>query len=936
MSLDDIKKLRTQFLDVIDGAISNLENGVEVYATVKHSAYSFVEEDNRLVTREAKYIIKQIEGNYSAVPNTELFNLDYEDISGYKHKSDFVLEIFDGQGNIATNNEIGTVELMKRGAKSTMLHGYGELKAATVKAIKPVIEGGKVVAHIENYNNADIGNEEVPIDRYIIAGKGIVKNKNVVLGVMVEAYPTQKHNNKFYLHEAVIVEADLPITTDSQGEKTVGKSASINIIAQNTKNGNTKKSLDVDSEGTTLSKEQIRRYKNVAPELRDEQGRIKPFYHGTSRADRVGNYFNPERATSGPMAYFTDNAEIAQNYSKSKQDTSLAYDNDYDSYESQFRVNGKPITEYWYTLSAKQKQELTQKIKQVTFDDDYESIILKPGNEYGIGNFNDYELHLAKGNAIQVLVDGWLGGGTLWNEESRFIEVLDKVGIKNVEYKDPNYREEKVYKVYLNVTNPFNTADVDEEFISDLEDYVSATDMSIYDTETAQADMWDKNSVDIYDWIEILRSDLQNGTTHAWTSIPDVVTDFLKEYGGYNGIVDKGGKNGGEIHTVVIPFYSNQIKNVDNLNPTDSEDIRYSKDVDFEEYDENFDRNVIDSFGIAKINDYRHVQIQVFNTLVNEGFFDEKASRIVTNANSGMKVEINESGIEEAFDPKNYGNRGKRLKILKLASIRHVPDIIENGTLTFDNEKNYHNDNSNVKYAYIEGQTILNGKPVTIRITVRKSLQKNKFWVHNIYTNEKNTTDLSAGESFSKTDYLTDSDSDMITQDLSNVKFSKDVEDYDVKSLIKQNKKLQKSVEYYKMMMGYNNGHKVDRKKIRQYAAELKKTYNSTMSKDEIADDLTEIFDFISSGDATWDTVVLKEKGNAPVRNIISAIGSKTVGAFPNNSVPQKQKKATPKNFLMLFTILFYILRSKTTDSITFSLFSLTWKSRNINLEKRE
>ena len=47
MSLDDVKRLRTQFLDVIDGAIANLENGVEVYATVKHSAYSFVEEDNR-------------------------------------------------------------------------------------------------------------------------------------------------------------------------------------------------------------------------------------------------------------------------------------------------------------------------------------------------------------------------------------------------------------------------------------------------------------------------------------------------------------------------------------------------------------------------------------------------------------------------------------------------------------------------------------------------------------------------------------------------------------------------------------------------------------------------------------------------------------------------------------------------------------------------
>lgn len=53
------------------------------------------------------------------------------------------------------------------------------------------------------------------------------------------------------------------------------------------------------------------------------------------------NYFNPDRATSGPMAFFTDNKEIAENYSRDKSDTSLAYEEEYDSYETQFRVNGK-------------------------------------------------------------------------------------------------------------------------------------------------------------------------------------------------------------------------------------------------------------------------------------------------------------------------------------------------------------------------------------------------------------------------------------------------------------------------------------------------------------------------------------------------------------------------------------------------------------------
>jgi hypothetical protein len=353
--------------------------------------------------------------------------------------------------------------------------------------------------------------------------------------------------------------------------------------AQNGKN-NTRHSLEVDSQGNELTEAQQRRYKHVAPELRDEDGKIKPFYHGTSRADRVGYVFDPKRATSGPMAYFTDDPDIATNYSRDKADTSLAYDSDYDSYETQFQVNGKPVTEYWNTLTAAEKKAMTEKIKQVTLDDN-DNIVLKPGNQIGIGSFSDYELHRAKGNALSVLVDMWLGDGNLWNEESRFLDVLKAVGIDQAQYNDPDYREEKVYQAYLNITNPYNTGKLDQSFIDDLQSYVDDADMSRYDTNNAQADMWDKNGIPIEDWLERLQDDLDNGTTHAWTTVPDVVTDFLKD-SGYDGIVDQGGKNGGDQHTVAIPFYSNQIKEVTNGNPTDSPDIRYSKQIEVDEFDE--------------------------------------------------------------------------------------------------------------------------------------------------------------------------------------------------------------------------------------------------------------------------------------------------------------------------------------------------------------
>ena len=355
---------------------------------------------------------------------------------------------------------------------------------------------------------------------------------------------------------------------------------------KNAQNGkkNTRHSLEVDSQGNELTEAQQRRYKHVAPELRDEDGKIKPFYHGTARADRVGYVFDPKRATSGPMAYFTDDPDIATNYSRDKADTSLAYDSDYDSYETQFQVNGKPVTEYWNTLTAAEKKAMTEKIKQVTLDDN-DNIVLKPGNQIGIGSFSDYELHRAKGNALSVLVDMWLGDGNLWNEESRFLDVLKAVGIDQAQYNDPDYREEKVYQAYLNITNPYNTGKLDQSFIDDLQSYVDDADMSRYDTDNAQADMWDKNGIPIEDWLERLQDDLDNGTTHAWTTVPDVVTDFLKD-SGYDGIVDQGGKNVGDQHTVAIPFYPNQIKEVTNGNPTDSPDIRYSKQIEVDEFDE--------------------------------------------------------------------------------------------------------------------------------------------------------------------------------------------------------------------------------------------------------------------------------------------------------------------------------------------------------------
>ena len=340
-------------------------------------------------------------------------------------------------------------------------------------------------------------------------------------------------------------------------------------------------SLSEDSQGRELSKEQQDFFKGVSPLLKDENGNIKRYYHGTARGDRVGTLFDPERATSGPMAFFTDNPEIAEGYSKSKADTSMSYDPDYDSYETQFRVNingnDMSLINAWRYLPMSAKARIKDRAEHTHYDwDDYETLIYDEETTEAGGGFS-WQLREARGNVLQALNEQWLNSGNLFNEEGKYIDVLKFIGVHDEfkklgygepYYKDPYYREEKVFEVYLNVTNPFHTADVDEEFLNDARDWVDNTDLSIYESETADSDLWDKRSLDPYEWLDRLEDDIKNGTTHAWTSIPDVITDFLKEYGGYDGIVDAGGKHTGYGHQVVIPFYSEQIKNIDNETPT--------------------------------------------------------------------------------------------------------------------------------------------------------------------------------------------------------------------------------------------------------------------------------------------------------------------------------------------------------------------------------
>lgn len=311
----------------------------------------------------------------------------------------------------------------------------------------------------------------------------------------------------------------------------------------------------------------------------DENGKPLVVYHGSKRVDRIGNVFDPQRATSGPMAYFTTDPEIASNYANNKEDTS----NQKNGYEDWFlfQKNNKDLNliEYGKTLSEQENQKILQKLKAIDIDEN-DNIFYKKNHKTEIAP-NDYIDYLykyeAKRNALDLAQKLWLDSGNLYDIEEKFFDVLKYIGITNVKKDFPSDIAAGVYPVYLSIKNPLNTLNIPKEVLKKLE-ASSKRKESQPKYSGYGVDTWDKNTKDPKEWIQSLKADMQNKVnSFVWTSIPDWVTKTLIK-DGYDGIQDIGNKaTNGKDHYVWIPFSSTQIKSINNQGTFDinNPDIRY-------------------------------------------------------------------------------------------------------------------------------------------------------------------------------------------------------------------------------------------------------------------------------------------------------------------------------------------------------------------------
>jgi len=331
--------------------------------------------------------------------------------------------------------------------------------------------------------------------------------------------------------------------------------------------------------------ENFRRWSNNAPlvtrsdagtyDFRSGQKVVVEAVHGTARPDRIGKGFDARRATSGPMAFFTSDANIGSNYATGKQDTSLDYEEQ--GFASWFKVrvpgyrSQMAIDRAWWSLPSDVRQRITALAPRVAMDDAGENVILEPeGHATGIGNF-DYEVKQARGNMLQALVESWLSSGSIYGDEGRFMDVLKAAGMPmdSVTFDSPTATYPALIPVHVAMQSPLVTSDLPADVVPALR---SAAKRDRSRAAQGGSDAWDKNTRTLRDWVADFVTDAGISDS-AWTTIPDKVTDVLRSLG-YDGIVDTGGKMGGEKHRVYIPFGEGQVKGQFNRGTYDADKKR--------------------------------------------------------------------------------------------------------------------------------------------------------------------------------------------------------------------------------------------------------------------------------------------------------------------------------------------------------------------------
>lgn len=312
-------------------------------------------------------------------------------------------------------------------------------------------------------------------------------------------------------------------------------------------------SRELDVEGNTLSEEQQEFFKDS--KVRDENGKLKVMYHGSE--DAGFHVFDPRFSDDGISLFFVDSNTVAKGYSGTH--------------------------ETYVPKTFKTTKELNKFLAEIG-NDDYE--VVRRGDKFTLYYDTDDEIVTA--------------------------DTLNEIYSEFLDYSGLGHGSAN-YKVYLNLKKPL-VVDAQNNNWDELPgldgndaryEYIKLVGFGPMSDEVTIEYAMDDGSAPVTETVNLykkfddnLASRLENlSPGESVKNIPanPMTTRSYSEYAkknGYDGVIfnnviDSGlyasGKERFTPATVAIAFASNQVKSVDNLNPTDDPDIRFSMETPVEE-----------------------------------------------------------------------------------------------------------------------------------------------------------------------------------------------------------------------------------------------------------------------------------------------------------------------------------------------------------------
>lgn len=346
----------------------------------------------------------------------------------------------------------------------------------------------------------------------------------------------------------IFEENSIETTKNDFSENNKINSDGLEVRGQHDVKGLNNSSFSFDNKGRKLSKEQQEYFKNS--KVRDENGNLKVMYHGTKNDFTIFDINKSGKSSQNSKVgfWFTENSEGAEKfannvwYGKNKEAKSMEVYLNIKNPKIYENIDNSAILEQLKKQSAnikKQKESIEEKYLIDSFNPNYSSydgrLFLKYCGMYG-SKYSSY----TKEEMLEFIKEDYninTNEKEYFNDVKKYSELIAKE--KENERKRENLRYTDSY----------------EQFRGDIYSIVGK-------------DLYDANI---------------GGTGIALNNESEIIEKYVSklENDGYDGIVikntDYDTQTLGEKNTQYVAFYPNQIKNVDNTNPTSNKDIRYSQ-----------------------------------------------------------------------------------------------------------------------------------------------------------------------------------------------------------------------------------------------------------------------------------------------------------------------------------------------------------------------